>query len=194
MVRRSWIASRLRRFPRLAAAIRRSRWLSDEAGVSAVEFALLLPFMLTLFFGGVELTEALTIDRKVTHVTSTLADLVTQSKTITSTDMTNILDAAAAVISPYSASGLKMVISQVKIDANGSATVDWSQARNTTALTKGSSVTLPSAVKDKNTYLIMSSAHYAYTPAIGYVITGTLDLHDQFYLKPRISSVIACCS
>ena len=59
------------------------RLAGDQRAVSAVEFALILPIMLLLLFGGVELGDALTIDRKVTHVTSTISDLVAQSKTIT---------------------------------------------------------------------------------------------------------------
>ncbi len=58
------------------------RFAGDRKGVSAVEFALILPLMLALYFGGIELGDALTIKRKVTRVTSSLSDLVTQSTTI----------------------------------------------------------------------------------------------------------------
>ncbi len=194
MVRSRGAFTRLRRLGRLPRFVRRWRGLADDSGVSAVEFALILPIMLTLFFGGVELSDALTIDRKVTHVTSTLADLVTQSTSLKSTDMSNIFDAAASVITPYSTSKLTMVISQIKIDSSGNATVDWSRAQNTTQLTKGAAVTLPSAVIQDDSYLVMTEVHYSYTPAIGYVLTGSLDLHDTFYLKPRKSASVSCCS
>jgi Flp pilus assembly protein TadG len=62
-----------------AAALRRRllRCVQDERGVSAVEFALLLPLMVTLYLGGVEISQGLTIDRKVTLVARTVADLAT---------------------------------------------------------------------------------------------------------------------
>ena len=82
-----------RRFGRLA---------SDERGVSAVEFALLLPLMLTLYLGTVEVSQGIAADRKVTLTARTVADLVAQVSSINNTDMTNSLNAAAAVIAPYS--------------------------------------------------------------------------------------------
>lgn len=170
------------------------RWFGfarDRRGVSAVEFALILPLMLVLFFGGDELGDALSISRKVTHITSSLSDLVTQSKTITNSDMSDIFDAAGAIITPYSSSILKMKVSEIAIDANSKATVAWSDASNDTALTVGSVVTLPAALVQPSTYLVMSEVHYSFKPVVGYVMTGTYDLSDKFYSKPRLSASIA---
>ena len=41
---------------------------------------------------------------------------------------------------PYTTTSLKIVVTQVKIDSTGKATVDWSDAYNSTALTKGAIV------------------------------------------------------
>ncbi len=165
-------------------------FLRDRSAVSALEFALVLPIMLTLYMGGVELGSALTIDRKVTQVTSTLADLVTQSKALSTSDMQNIFDAATSIIAPYTSTPLTMKVTEVKIDSTGKATVAWSVARNDTALTTGATVTLPTAVATPSTWVVMSEVHYPYTPSIGYVMTGTYDLSDKFYLRPRLVSQV----
>jgi Flp pilus assembly protein TadG len=176
------------RAARLALHLRRLRRRED--GVSAVEFALILPAMLILFFGCVEVGDALTIDRKVAHVASTLSDLVTQSKSVTSTDMTNIFGAASLIISPYSSSTLKMKVSGVSVDSKGKATVTWSKAVNDTALTKGAAITVPAAIATPSTFVVVSEAHYPYTPTVGYVMTGTFDLTSTFYLRPRASDKV----
>src|SRR5688572_9758585 len=54
------------------------RFVRDRRGVSVLEFALILPVMLTLFLGGTEVTQGITIKRKTTIVTRSLADLVAQ--------------------------------------------------------------------------------------------------------------------
>ena len=54
----------------------------DQRGVSAVEFAMLLPLMITLYLGVVEISQAVGIDRKVTLTTRTVADLASQVKSI----------------------------------------------------------------------------------------------------------------
>ncbi len=79
-------------FARLAVRARRPlrRLLRDERGVSAVEFAMLLPLMITLYLGGVEVSQGIAVDRKVTLVARSLGDLVAQSTTVTNSDMTNI--------------------------------------------------------------------------------------------------------
>ncbi len=172
-------------------AMRRLRRLArDQRGVSAVEFAMLLPLMITLYLGGVEVSQGISIDRKVTLTARTVADLVSQYSTINNTGMNNILNASAAVLAPYSATGLKVTVSLVKIDANSKATVDWSDTLNGTAKSKGSTVTLPSAMLVPNTSLVWSEVSYGYTPTIGYVMTGTMTLKDQLYMRPRLSDTI----
>jgi hypothetical protein len=49
-------------------------------------------------------------------------------------------------------------------------------------------VTLPSALVVPSTWLIWSEVSYSYKPTIGYVVTGTLNLSDQIYMRPRQST------
>jgi Flp pilus assembly protein TadG len=168
----------------------RRKFLGDRSGVSAVEFALILPVMLLLFFGGIEVSEALTVKRKVTHVTSTLSDLITQSKKVTASDMDDILDAASSIIMPFAGAQLRIKLTGVAIDEDGEATVAWSDALNDTPLPKNSSITLPPSIVQPNTFIVTGEVHYDYTPTIGYVLTGSFDLSDQFYLRPRLGSDI----
>ena len=39
-----------------------------------------------------------------------------------------------------------------------------------------------------NTQLIYSEVSYAYTPIVGYTISGTLTLSDHMYMSPRITT------
>ena len=94
------------------------RFGGDRRGVSAVEFALLAPVMIALYLGMVEVSDGIGADRKVSLTASTLANLTAQYTTISSTDMSNILDASSAIITPYSASNLSMTVSCINIDNN----------------------------------------------------------------------------
>jgi Flp pilus assembly protein TadG len=167
-----------------------ARFGRDERGVSAVEFAMLLPLMITLYLGTVEISQGVGIDRKVTLTTRTVADLASQVSSINNTDMTNMLNASSAVISPYDVTKLKVTVSLVTIDANGQAKVTWSDTFQGTKRAVGSTVTLPSALNVVNTSLVWSEVSYQYTPTIGYVVTGTLNLSDQIYMRPRLSDTI----
>lgn len=164
----------------------RRRFARDQRGVSAVEFALLAPVMVGLYLGCVEVSDGVAVDRKVSLTAAALANLSAQVATISTTDMTNILNASSAVIAPYSSSNLKITITCISIDANKVANVKWSQTRNGT-LNSGI-IAIPSALAVANTQLILAEASYAYTPVVGYTITGTLNLSDKMYMSPRITA------
>ena len=164
------------------------RFAGDRRGVSAVEFALILPLMVALYLGGVEATQAISADRKVTLTAGALANLAAQSTTLSNADMTNILNASASIMYPYSTSNMTAVISCLSIDANKNVTVSWSQTLNGTARAVGSTVAINSNLAIANTQLLLGEVTYNYKPTVGYIITGTLKLADKMYMSPRISA------
>ncbi len=172
-----------------------SRFTRDRRGVSAVEFAIIAPVMIGLYLGCVEISDGVAADRKVSLVVDALANLSSSSPgtTISTANMSDILNAASSIIAPYSAANLKATVSCLKIDINGAVTVAWSAATaNGTARAAGSAVTIPAALIPPATSLpaslLFSEASYAYTPAVGYTISGTLTLSDKMYMAPRVSA------
>lgn len=167
------------------------RFARDRRGVSAVEFALLAPLMIGLYLGCAEISDGVAVDRKVSLSAAALANLAScgtggcSNTAFSTTDMTNMLNAASAIISPYAASKMKSTISCLNIDSTGKVTVAWSATLNGTARGAGSSVTIPSALAVPSSQLLFSEVSYAYTPTVGYTITGTLTLSDQMYMAPR---------
>ena len=129
-------------------------------------------------------------DASVTLTARTVADLASQVPTINNSDMTNILNAAAAVVAPFPSNQLQVTVSAVSIDGTGAAKVAWSDTLNGTARAVNSSVALPTALNTPNTQLIWSEVRYNYVPTIGYVITGALNLFDQIYMRPRRSDTV----
>jgi len=105
--------------------LRASQCRRDKAGVAAVEFALILPMMLALYFGVVVLAQGLEIGRKTQSLSHTLSDLTAQtlaqsgqsSPTLADADISNIFGAAAAVVYPFSSGNIdNMTISEVIFD------------------------------------------------------------------------------
>jgi Flp pilus assembly protein TadG len=162
----------------------------DTEAVSATEFALILPFMVALLLGSIEISTAVALGRKVELTAHTVTDLVTQYSSITAGDMTNILSAAAAVLAPYSSTPVVITVTEVTTDANSNATVAWSTSLNGTALTTGSAVTLPTTLRQPNATFIWGVAQYTYTPNVGYKLTGPIVITEQTYLSPRLSVTI----
>jgi len=162
------------------------RLAGDLRGVSAVEFALVAPVMIGLYFGVVETSDGVSADRKVSLVTAALANLSAQVSAISSSDMSNILDASSAIIAPYDVTKLKITVTCISIDSSKKATVKWSVTRNGSANT--GTMTVPSALAVASTQLLLAEASYAYTPIVGYNITGTINLSDKMYMSPRLTA------
>jgi Flp pilus assembly protein TadG len=175
----------------LVAADRIGVFKRDLRGLAATEFALILPMMVLLYIGGVEVTRAVTANRKVAHLTSTLGDLATQTREITDTEMANIFEAAEAIMVPYpTGEDLTLLLTFLRLDGNGVARVEWSDAINRNPLPKDSIVSVPSTVQQPNTYLVMSEVTYEYRPILTYFFTGPFQLEDDRYLRPRLSTTI----
>ncbi|MEA2822044.1 MAG: hypothetical protein QOJ86_4048 [Bradyrhizobium sp.] len=182
-------------------AIRLSR---DCRGVAATEFVMIVPLMLVMFFGVVEFSSGVAVDRKVTLVARTLSDLTSQSPTtgVTDTDLSNFFAASIGILTPYSASPTKSTITELYVDpATHKARVQWSKASTfnasgnvvlgTSTHSPGDIVTIPSALAVDDTYLIWSEVSYTYMPAVGYVMAKAgVNLSDQTYTRPRQSSCV----
>jgi Flp pilus assembly protein TadG len=167
------------------------RFLRDRRGVSAVEFALMAPLMVALYLGCVEVSDGVSAALKVTLTAAALANLTAQVTTISSSDMTNILNASSAIIAPYSPNNLAITVSCLNIDSKQKATVKWSATLNGTARAAGSiySFTDSTAALDvANTQLILAEASYQYTPIVGDAITGAITLSDRMFMSPRITA------
>src|SRR5262245_20764119 len=161
------------------------RLARDERAISAVEFAMLLPLMVTMYLGTFEVSQAVGINRKVTITARTVADLASQVSTIGDTDMNNLLAASGSVIAPYDVSKAKVTVSGIQIDNNCTARITWSDTLNGTPRAVGSGVTVPASLNTPNSFLVWGEVTYNYVPTIGYVITGPMNLSDQLYMGPR---------
>jgi Flp pilus assembly protein TadG len=180
----------------LSALARRTASLGrDRRGVSAVEFALVLPLMITLYIGTVEVAKGIAIYRKVTQAARTVADLATQFRIIKNVDRDNILAAGPAVLYPTSDTPLRITLSAVDIDVSGVAKIGWTVSYHDGTLPKrsvGDVVNLPADVlKVPNSQLIWAEVSYSYNPEIAdWIIKGTIDLKDNFFMRPRLEKVV----
>ena len=173
--------------------VRLRQFRANEDAVAAIEFAIVLPFMLLLCMGGIELGNALSINVKVTATVHTIADILSQNKCVTTSDVTGILGASSKILSPYDISKAVVTVSEVQPTGdNVTAKVIWSQSLNGTGRTTGSTVNLPTSLAGVPTTsgLILGETTYAYTPNLGYTISGTVTLRDSYYLYPRQTNFV----
>ena len=69
-----------------------ARAASDRRGVAAIEFALVTPLLLCMYFVTMEVSQAIETNKKVSRVGSMVADLVTQQQQITKSELNAIME------------------------------------------------------------------------------------------------------
>ncbi len=164
-------------------------------GLAAVEFALIAPVMIIMFFGAVEMSAAIDCNSRVGRAVYTTADLIAQATSVSTSDVTNAFTAANTVLYPFSSANAHIVVSSLVDDGKGGTTVVWSSAQNATPRTVGSTVSLPTTtpaliVSGSGGGLILAEITYNYTSPIAYFLKNGIALTDSFYSRPRRSLTV----
>ena len=177
--------------PRLRLRRLKAFW-RDRRGVSTLEFALTLPVLLLIFLGMIEFGEVFTVDRRITIVANTTADLVARVKTVSNDELDDIGEAVDEIVRPYATNALGIVVTSVVTDENNNASVAWSWSDGATARTPGSAFTLPEAtLTEPETSIIVAEVTYDFTPSVGLFLTGGTELEAAAYYRPRLADAIA---
>src|ERR1700716_1958583 len=102
--------------------------IEDCNGIAATEFAVIVPVMLAMFFGTVEISSGVAANRKVTLMARTLSDLTSQATSVGGTTADNFRRPRAAIMTPCDSAPTKFTISELYVDpSTHKASVQWSK-------------------------------------------------------------------
>lgn len=163
-------------------ATRIAAFQADQRGVAATEFGLILPILILLLFGTVEIGNALLLDKKVTMASQTAADLVAQQKVVTGTDIVNIWAAIDNIILPYPIADTSYTVISVVADEDGNQSIDWQQTRGGAEVDE---ITVPAGMLGEDESVIIATITYQYTPVFGDLLFSDFAITDVAYLRPR---------
>jgi Flp pilus assembly protein TadG len=173
-------------------------------GAAAVEFALVVPFMLSLYFGTMELSQGLEVNKKTGRAASLVGDLITQQAVITKSEIIEIAGIAEATLAPYkrSAPTIEVVGIQVTDEPTPKAKVAWSMrvagGAGASFLGVGSEISIPADLLMRNTFIVRSGTQINYYPFTTYTISLTaggrkgIEMRETYHLRPRTSPTVTC--
>lgn len=167
----------------------------NDKGISAVEFALILPVLLTLYLGTIDLSTFIIVDRKVSVVAGSVADLVARAEDkIAIATVDDYFKAAEFTIKPYKSANLVQRVTSLRIDGDGKAWVIWSRTYNGGTILAADSqfVDMPPevAAANKNRYMVMGEAWNSMSPVVGYVFNSTLSFKERYFFRSRFDGII----
>ncbi|MEM8771091.1 MAG: TadE/TadG family type IV pilus assembly protein [Pseudomonadota bacterium] len=99
-------------------------------GIAAVEFALILPLLITTFFGMIEVADAMTANRRVAIATNNAADLAAQSISLSPSEVAGLYQAVISTLEPADLTGVDMTLVSIILDGDDNPIVHWSSDKN----------------------------------------------------------------
>lgn len=160
-----------------------TRFRRDRRGVSAVEFALIAPVLISFYFGLAELTQAVMADRRAGHAAAAVGDLVAQSNSINQAKLNDIFLIAEKILEPFPSTDLKIRVSSISQSTTSVKKVEWSSGKGLTKLT--TVPTLPSGLLADGQSVIVAEVQYKYNSPVDYVVPNGVNLKKTYYLRPR---------
>lgn len=164
----------------------------DEEGVAAIEFAIIAPLMIVMYFGLAEMASAISVDRRVSHGANVAADLVTQNAQMTTNDIEEALVAAVRVMGVDNVSDVTIDIRSYVMDTNGIPQPEGVVQFNSGAATlKNFNVaTLDTRILNETSGVVVTRVAYTYTPLKLRFFDTDITLNETFMLKPRRSNAV----
>jgi Flp pilus assembly protein TadG len=186
-----------------------ARAAADRRGVAAIEFALVAPLLLCMYFVTMEVSQAIETNKKVSRVGSMVADLVTQQQTTTKSELDAIMTIGQSLLTPYYRSKPKIVITAIQIttDPTPKVQVYWSRKLvdgvYSADLAKGVVTTVPPTLNTPGAFLVRVESYLDYKPVITWAaadkkplgLTAAFDgisMRETYYLRPRQSTTVEC--
>lgn len=171
-----------------------------ERGVAALEFALMLPILLVMLLGGMDITRYMLYQQKVDRIAFSVTDLVTQSQSVTTAKMNDIALAAKQIMQPFpfGVEGVIIVSSIYKDPNQAFPTIRWQYTGGGT-LSRGSKIgnvngtpTLPNGLtlNDKDN-VIITETYYRFTPVFNSGYTPPTDIYKVAIYKPRLGALLS---
>ena len=160
------------------------RFARDRNGAAAVEFALTIPVMILLYYGMVEATQALLVNRRASYIATAVGDLVTQSAQVRESDVTDIFKVSSAVMKPFPTSALGMRITSIQFDASGNPSIAWTRS-NGGAVPEMTTASIEPQLKVPNTALLRAETRYTYSTPFQKMMPGVFTFVHKMDLRPR---------
>lgn len=171
-----------------------------ENGVAAVEFALMLPILLVLLLGGMDITRFMLYQQKVDRIAFTMADLVAQEQSVTTAQLNDIALGAAQIMQPFpfGAQGVVIVSSVYKDPNQAYPVIRWqysgggSLGRSSKIGNVGGTPILPNGLtlngKDN---VIIAEVYYRFSPLYNSGYTPDTDIYKVSIYKPRLGALLS---
>jgi hypothetical protein len=174
------------------------RFLRDEHGVSAMEFALILPILVMFSAGTIEYSRLVLLTQKLQSGAFVLADLTARDKTLSTDQLGDIFLAIDEIIKPFEfAESGHAIVTSLGADPSDDPIVNWQCGGagdldvESHLIEAGEVIELPGDIT--LTYgetVIAAEVFFGFEPLFGVGLTPRV-IHRFAFYKPRLGELTA---
>ncbi|MDJ0951549.1 MAG: pilus assembly protein [Alphaproteobacteria bacterium] len=105
--------------------------IKDRRGGVMIEAAVIMPFILMVMLGGVEIVRFALLQQKLNRTAVSMADLVAQAETLTTADLDSLFVAVNFVTKPFDIGpNGRVIVSSISATGTAPPVIDWQRAGN----------------------------------------------------------------
>lgn len=169
------------------------KFRDDEDGIAAIEFAIIAPVMIGMYFGLAEIASAISVDRRISHGTNVAGDMATQQPELKKADIEEVVSAALRVMDIRDIGRVSLDIESFILPAVGQPPESRGRIRVNRAAGNFSNfdaTNLDTKILNTNSGVVVTRAVYKYTPIELRFFNSDIKMEETFLLKPRRSDVV----
>lgn len=178
-------------------------FLKENRAVAALEFALLIPVLMMLLYGGVELTHYLQMHQKLDNATHTLSDLINQNLNLSADDLQTYADSVPSMLKPFDTSGYRIILTSIEFkETDTKPTTLWQykygetdgNAPSKVSQGKGEIPTLSQIELQERDQVLTVEMYLKYKPVLSSIVSAKLFNSDDngvykvIIARPRFGS------
>ena len=167
-----------------------TRFARSQSGAIAIEFAFAFPLLVVMYLGMVEIGNGLAASRKVTLLTGTVGDIVSQYDEISKSDLDQIFLASTEILRPFesSTSNLRIEVFSITVDDEAAQIESWpGKVTNGGICGDGDAPapTVPADILENKGSVIVAKVCYKYPSVLHYFFNTDPSFNEVFFVRPR---------
>ena len=172
------------------------RFLSDQKGASVIEAAFILPVLVTIMFGFIDIGSAISVRQKVINSSQIAGDLIARERTLTTPEATQAMEAALLAIDPFDRQEFGIAIIGIRFDDTETAGEPDPQPEEIWRETLGTVDVPASAISNAeglgvfNEGIIIVVSQYRYVPPFTNTLFPEYVFQEISYFRGRRNSFI----
>lgn len=175
------------------------KWVSDQRGLAATEFALIFPILIMLLLGTIELGQGIMANQKTIMASQIVSDLLTRTESVTDDQLEEAMRAGRLALDPFNPDDVGFDIVSISFepdehdDDEVETIVVWRETDNMDGREKDEEDIIEDVESLKLVHdgLLIVYVRFPYRPLFGTRFVGTLNMMEHTFARGRKNPVVA---